>query len=201
MISSGSDSDDSDIVCLTPTVMKSSPVKASPTKAKPAALASPKKQDSLLSLQGSQDVKPDASSIVDPMLAKPSIIIEKMSKQFPREIVSLSPDAPKPRLQSRTAQRANLNPNSSGINSSVISAEIKFATVKLELCRIYISYAESKKAEAVLAEWKSIAEKTLLDDGIRNARHVFQWKEDDEELKSRLEKWQSREQAVVEILS
>lgn len=167
-------------------------------KAKPLAQASPARANALNSPQPSQDVKPNVTAVLDPLLANPKDIIEKMTKQIPRELISLSTDAPKMRAPSRVAQSSIATANGKSITQGMLNAEIKFASIKLEIARVYVAYADAKKATAVLNDWKACKSNPLLSKGVRGHRHLFV--SDEGALPPDLEAWQRREQAVVDIL-
>lgn len=168
-------------------------------KARPLAQASPQKANGLNSPQSSQqDVKPNITAILDPSLPKPKDIIDKMAKQIPRELLSLSVDAPKLRMPNRMAQSTKATANGKSITQGMINAEIKFATIKLELARVYIACADSKKATAVQSDWKASKSSPLLSKGLRGHRHLFL--SDEGDLPRDLEVWERREQAVLDSL-
>lgn len=135
-------------------------------------------------------------SLIDPLLVTPADFISKISKQIPRELVSLSTDAPKMRVPSRIAQSARPTSNGKSVTQSMVNAEMKFATIKLELARVYMAYAESKQATAVQSDWRSSKDR-LLSNGIRGYRHLFRSQEEGD-LPHDLEAWGRREAAVID---
>lgn len=201
-IDSGTESDDSDVVCLTP-IIKKTPVKkapfkpkSTPVKAKPL-VSSPAKTNRVLSPQSSQDVKPNIAALSDPLLPNPKNVIEKMGKQIPRALLSLSTDAPKTRVPSRSAQIVQLNANGIIITQGMINAELKFATIKLEMMRVYIAYAVKEGATALQSDWRA-SKADILSKALRGHRYLFESVEGD--LPTDLQEWQRREQAVLDAL-
>lgn len=140
------------------------------------------------------------AALLDPLLTRPSAVIDKMAKLTPREMASLATDAPVPKVHSskRKAETGDRSSDGKSISSAMINAEIKFSTIKLEIARVYIAYAQTKQAMDVLQDWKNSTTGRLLDKGVRGYRYLLLSAEG--KLPSTLEAWERREQAIVELL-
>lgn len=102
------------------------------------------------------------------------------------------------RVPNRMAHSTKATANGKSITQGMLNAEIKFATIKLELARVYIAYAGMKKATAVQSDWKASKSSALLTKGLRGHRHLFL--SDEGDLPRDLEVWERREQAVLDSL-